>query len=153
VVLPVILPESHDEALLPSHKHTASSSLCLSLLRAWLKGLPSSSFFSFLFSSLHLLSISTPHLSDTIHRRTLPLPSSLSAVLPPLSPEHLHVVDPHPPCHHGPSLPRHLRPFDSCDSGSLSAATTTGRPCLSSAVFGGDLTGQDDGAAASPTQR
>lgn len=94
----------------------------------------------FLFSSLHL------------HHLLFSPPHHHTSTIPHLSPETLLVVDPHPPYHQGPSPPRHLRPFDFYGSDNLSAATTVDRPCLSSAGRGGDLTSQDD-AAAAPTQR
>lgn len=94
----------------------------------------------------------TPPLASSALCLSLPVPTFQPLSHPPFSPEDLHVVDPHPSYRHASSLPRHLRPFDFCDSGNLSAATTIDRPCLSSAGLGGDLAGCND-AAAAPTQR
>ena len=94
----------------------------------------------------------TPPLASSALCLSLPVPTFQPLSHPPFSPEDLHVVDPHPSYRHASSLPRHLRPFDFCDSGNFSAVTTIDRPCLSSAGLGGDLAGCND-AAAAPTQR
>jgi hypothetical protein len=116
----------------------------------------SSSSSSSLFSSLHPNTTPqrclTPPLASSAFCLSLPVPTLQPLSHPPFSLEDLHVVDPHPSYRHASSLPRHLRPFDFCDSGNLSAATTIDRPCLSSAGLGGDLAGCND-AAAAPTQR
>ena len=85
MILPVILSESHDEALLPSHQHSTCFFLPPSRSPAGL--VKRASLFLLLFSSLlsTFIIFSSPHpnttpqrcLTLTIHRRTLPLPSSL----------------------------------------------------------------------------